>query len=353
MNKLQNFNSNTSDSSRRSQWEKVLKIFGITVVLLFAGSLLFMLLFGDGEQGHGGSGQGHGNGEMNHGGGGQGHGGGEMNHGGGGQGHGGREMNHGVGGTVPLLLLILTIGYLAILAVWLDLRRKWIILVRHVVSAAAMWILVALYLNAFGGFGYDIHSWNRAFANVSVVLYAVTLAIGPLARLWRSASKALEWRRETGIWATIAAVVHVGIFWGDRIGWAEWQRFFYPSLPFGGIGDISDTLMGDPSSGLFPSAFNLANVVGLAALVYALILVITSNDASQRWLKSGWSWIQKRATTMWLLVLLHSWLFAYYVTFGNALAIGTLWVSFWAVLLLQTAAFTKTVWLRRRKQRKT
>lgn len=93
---------------------------------------------------------------------------------------------------------------------------------------------------------------------------------------------------------------------------------------------------------------NLANVVGLVALVYALVLTFTSNDAAQRWLKSGWRWLQERATTMQLLVLLHTWFFAYYITTESMLAIGTLWACFWAVLLLQTAAFVKTVWFRQR-----
>ncbi|WP_163537308.1 hypothetical protein [Gracilibacillus sp. YIM 98692] len=74
MNKLQHSNSNTSNSLGKSRWEKVFKFFGICVVLLFVGSLLFMLLFGgdgqnDGNHGGGGHGivseeeQGHGNGE--------------------------------------------------------------------------------------------------------------------------------------------------------------------------------------------------------------------------------------------------------------------------------------------------
>lgn len=209
------------------------------------------------------------------------------------------------------------------------------------VSAAATLFLVVLYLVAMGGVGYNQHTWNRSFANASVVLYAVTLGIGPLARLWRPASIALPWRRETGIWGTVAAVVHVGIFWEGALGWTNWRRFFYPP-------GETDTLMGDRAGGFLPTVFNFANVVGLIGLVYAVVLAITSNDFFQRWLKSGWSWLQNRATTMWLLVLMHAWAFAYYIETPSAIRGGTLWASFWTVLLLQTAAFTKTVWRRRR-----
>lgn len=336
------------DPGRIRRWEKGFEVFAIVVVVLFVGFQLSLLLFGGGggessSHGRGGGGNasmgGHG-GSMSSAGG---HGGNTSSMGGNMSTTGGHGAP-GFGQSFGFIGLALSGGYLASLAMWARLRREWTFLVRHVASAAAMLLLVVLYLNAFGGFEYDIHSWNRSFANASVVLFAVTLAISPLARLWRAASHALAWRRETGIWATIAAAIHVGIFWEGALGW-EWRRFFYPSS--GRMGDIAETLLGDPSRGLLPTAFNVANVVGLVALVYALVLAVASNDASQRWLRSGWSWLMKRSTTMWLLVLLHAWVFAYYITFGNALAIGTLWASFWMVLLLQTAAFSKTVWLRR------
>lgn len=229
--------------------------------------------------------------------------------------------------------------FLAGLLVWASIRRQWEFAARHLVVAAATLGLTVLYLLARGSLAYNGHNWNRSFADASVVLLAVTLAIGPLAKLWRPAARALEWRRETGIWGTIAAVIHVGIFWEWSLAW-DWRRFFYPGLH----GESSTTLMG--SDALVPSAFNLANVVGLVALVYAVVLALTSNDLSQRVLKGGWTWLMKRATTMQLLVLLHTWLFAYYVTREQALPVGTLWASLLFVLVLQSLAFAKTVWVR-------
>jgi len=250
--------------------------------------------------------------------------------------------------SVRSILIASTMGYLALLALWAGLLRRWAFLLRHVVTAAALWLIVVQYLNARGSFEYNVHSWNRTFADASVILYAVTLAIGPLARLWGPAIHALAWRRETGIWGTLAAVVHIALFWGKHYGWDGWRLFFYPAAH--GSGAIAHTLMGDRSIGLSPAALNLANVIGLVALAYALVLAVTSNDASQHWLRRGWTWLQERATTMYLLVLLHTWLFAYYITVENTLAIGTLWASFWTVLLLQTAAFVKTVWFRQRPE---
>lgn len=261
-----------------------------------------------------------------------------------GTGHGGGGATmHGTtfGQSFAFLALGLCVLYVAGLLVWAAWRKTWITVVRHLATAAAMLLLVILYLLARGGLAYNGHNWNRSFGDASVLLYAVTMAIGPLARLWRPASAALAWRRESGIWATIAAAIHVGIFWEWSLGW-DWRPFFYPGLHEG----TSDSLMGDPNSGLVANAFNLANVVGLVALAYAVVLAATSNDAGQRLLRQGWSWLMQRATTMWLLVLLHTWLFAYYITREQALPVGTLWVGFWAVLLLQTLAFAKTTWFR-------
>jgi len=327
------------NGSRR--WAKALEVFAIVVVVLFVGFLLSLLLFGgNGEGGHGGGTSG---GASNHGGMDQ----GRPSHGGG-DARGGGDAAPDEGHAPPGFMqsfgfagLALTGAYLAGLAVWARLRRDYTFLVRHMASAAAMLLLVVLYLNAMGGFAYNGHTWNRSFANASVVLLAVTLAVGPLAKLWRPAGHALAWRRETGIWGTIAAAMHVGIFWQWSLDWA-WRPFFYPGMH----GEAASTLMGDRASGLLPTVFNLANVAGLVALAYAIVLAITSNDACQRWLKSGWSWLQNRATTMWLLVLLHAWAFAYYVEGPAALRGGTLWISFWMVLLLQTMAFAKHVWLR-------
>lgn len=233
--------------------------------------------------------------------------------------------------------LVLSGCYLAAFGVWAWRRGDWVFMVRHVASAAAMLVLVVFYLLVRGGLGYNGHSWNQSFADASVILYAVTLGIGPLARLWHPAGKALEWRRETSIWATIAAALHVGIFWEWSLGW-DWRPFFYP-----GAGPLG----GDRAAGLAPTAFHVANVIGLIALAYALVLAVTSNDASQHLLRSGWTWLQKRATTMWLLVLFHTWVFAYYVASGTVELFVTLWASFWIVLLLQSAAFIRTVWRRR------
>lgn len=319
--------------------EKVFRIFALVVVLLFAGYVFAMLAFAGDDGGHGEGGDRRVGDDEDH----------DMT----GADHGGTDSSsegHGDGHEPPAFVqsfaftgLMISGGYLAILALWGRMRGRWEFLLRHGGSAAVLLLLVVLYLNAMGGLAYNGHTWNRAFANASVLLFAVTLAIGPLARLWRPAAHAMAWRRETGIWATIGAVMHVGVFWEWSLDW-DWRPFFYPGMH----GEVAETLLGDRSADLVPTVFDFANVVGLAALAYALVLTVISNEAFQQWLGRGWSWLQNRATTMWLLLLLHAWSFAYYIEGPATLRSGTLWASFWFVLLLQTSAFIKIIWGRQR-----
>jgi methionine sulfoxide reductase heme-binding subunit len=306
------------------QWHRALGLAGLAVTALFVVALALVLVTSGGQQGHAMPAGGHV--QAGH----------QPDQTVGAGSHGGPFLQSFAFASLAASVLFV-VGVVA----WASFRRRWEFAARHVVVCAAALALVGLYLLARGSLAYDGHNWNRSFGDASVVLFAATLAIGPLAKLWRPAAHALAWRRETGIWATIAAGIHVGIFWEWSLAW-DWRRFFYPGLH----GGAATTLMGSDS--VPPSAFNLANVVGVVALAYAVVLALTSNDLSQRLLNSGWSWLMRRATTMQLLVLLHTWLFAYYVTREQALPAGTLWASFLFVLVLQSLAFAKTSWLRPR-----
>lgn len=145
-----------------------------------------------------------------------------------------------------------------------------------------------------------MHRWNRAFGDASLVLVAIVMAIGPLSRLWRPAVVATAWRRELGVWAFIAGLVHAGFI---LFGWVdlEWQRIF--------------GLVLNPNTGqyvMFDKGFGLSNVIGILALVYGLVLSLMSNDLSQRWLgMSVWKFMQQGAYILWVLILAHTAYFLY------------------------------------------
>jgi methionine sulfoxide reductase heme-binding subunit len=145
-----------------------------------------------------------------------------------------------------------------------------------------------------------MHRWNRAFGDASLVLVAIVMAIGPVSRLWRRVVVATPWRRELGVWAFVAGLVHAGFI---LFGWVdlEWERIF--GLAF------------NPNTAqyvMFDKGFGLSNVIGILALVYGLVLALTSNDLSQRWLgMSVWKFMQQGAYILWILILAHTAYFLY------------------------------------------
>lgn len=190
-----------------------------------------------------------------------------------------------------------------------------------------------------------MHRWNRAFGDASVVLIALVMALGPLSRLWRRATVTLAWRRELGIWGFLAGLVHSAFI---LFGWVslEWQRLFgfefYPQLNV---------------YVMFDKGFGLGNVIGILALLYGLVLALTSNDISQRWLGLPiWKYVQQGAYILWALIVAHTvyFLFMHFLDFHRQIPEPN--VMRWpfvmlvaGVLALQTAASLRTWWLRRER----
>lgn len=148
---------------------------------------------------------------------------------------------------------------------------------------------------------HPMHAWNRAFADVAFLLLVLSLAAGPLARLWPATRALLTWRRELGIWSGVATVLHVLIILD---GWVEWQplRFFVRFEP------VLQAWVLDTGP------FGLGNVVGTVALAYMVLLVLTSNDWSLRLLGwRAWKFVQQRAYTLHVLVALHVAFFLFFL----------------------------------------
>ncbi len=208
---------------------------------------------------------------------------------------------------------------------------------RHLAALA----LAGLMIWGFGALRAEwspMHRWNRAFGDASLVLVAMAMAIGPLSRLWRPVVRWLPWRREFGIWGFLAGLVHAGFI---LFGWVrlEWPRLFgFEFHP-----QFQEYVM-------FDKGFGLANLVGILALVYGLVLSLTSNDLSQRWLgQSVWKFLQQGAYVLWVLIVAHTayFLFMHFLDFHratpepNALRWPFLWLV-GGVFALQMAASVRT-----------
>ncbi len=184
----------------------------------------------------------------------------------------------------------------------------------------------------------EMHRWNRAIGDVSLVLVAVSMAIGPLSRLFPVFRTAVPWRREFGIHGVLLGTAHAVII---LVGWVNFdlmRLFGYEVHPVTG------------EYVMLQHGFALANVLGIAALLYAFVLAATSNNWSQRLLGgSVWKFVQQGTYVFWMLSVTHTayFLFLHFQDFHRAVPEPN-WVRMpfvglvLTVIALQLAASMKT-----------
>jgi sulfoxide reductase heme-binding subunit YedZ len=187
-----------------------------------------------------------------------------------------------------------------------GLARK--TLVRHVLVAVFATGLVLGFAAVHAQFS-PMHRWNRAFGDASLVLIALSMGLGPLTRFLRGAVPFLPFRRELGIYGCVLVLVHGAII---LVGWVQWDlmRLFgfewHPELM---------------TYVMFQHGFGLANAIGIAALVLAVLLAATSSDFAMRRLGlSGWKFLQMGVLPMWWLTVTHVtyFLFMHFLSFHRA-----------------------------------
>lgn len=185
----------------------------------------------------------------------------------------------------------------------------------------------------------EMRFW-KAVGDAALVMLILTLAIGPLARLWRPFSRWLSWRRELGIWFALLSLFHTVLILN---GWARWSvdRFFgYEFIPqLGRIGRMEP-------------GFGLANLIGLIALVWAVLLAATSSDLALRRLgPRAWKWLHTASYAVFYLITAHVgyFLFIHFSESFHRQAPAPDWfrlpflVTAGIVVGLQAAAFVVTV----------
>jgi len=220
-----------------------------------------------------------------------------------------------------------------------SLLRTW--WVRHLVVIALGVVGTALFLYSRAEWS-PMHRWNRAVGDVSLVLVAFAMALGPMSRIWRSSVRLLPYRRELGIYGVLLALIHATII---LIGWVEldlMRLFGFEFHP--GLQQYVMVLQG----------FAIANLVGVLALLYGLILAATSNDRSISWLGiSVWKFVQQGTYVLWWLSVVHTgyFLFLHFLDYHRATPEPN-WIQ-WpfiglvgVVLALQIAASSAT-WRKR------
>ena len=219
--------------------------------------------------------------------------------------------------------------------------------VRHLITATVTALLVVGFWSSRMEWSPEMRLW-RAVGDAAVVLLFGSLALGPAARLFRPLGQLLPWRRQVGIWAGLTALVH-SLLVID--GWAQWsvRRFLgYEFVP-----QLAREARLEPG-------FGLANLIGLVAVTWMLVLLATSSDRAVRLLGQGaWKWLHNGAHVVFYLAVLHAgyFLFMHYTLSFHRAPAPENWFRIpllllgGTVLMLQVAAFAETV--RRRRARST
>ncbi len=169
--------------------------------------------------------------------------------------------------------------------------------------------------------------WSTSLARTSFILLFLTLLIGPIMRLKKPtkiSSPLLlpwSWRGELGIWFTITAIAHFLV-----------------------------VLIDTPLSRLIRiggSGFSLANLLGLAALFWAILLTTTSFNKIIKFLGvSSWKWLHSLTYVIFYLVSGHYIYFQFFSTYGD---VGPDWFGYIAttmtatIILLQLITFIVVV----------
>ncbi len=214
---------------------------------------------------------------------------------------------------------------------------------RHGIMVLFSLALVGLFWLSRGQWVPEMRLW-RAVGDAGFVLLAMALSIGPLARLWLPARRWVAWRRELGIWFALLALGHGVLILSGWVGWS-WRRFLgYEFVP-----QLGRWARLEPG-------FGLANLLGLAGLIWALVLMATSSDWAVRKLGiASWKWLQTGAYIIFYLVALHAvyFLFIHYTVSFHRPVPDPNWFRYpmaaigLAVIGLQGAAYAQVV---RRRQ---
>lgn len=168
------------------------------------------------------------------------------------------------------------------------------VLVRSAVVGVLALVLVAVFWVSRPQWSTDMRLW-RAVGDAAVVLLALSLAVGPAGRLFPQLSALGRWRRQLGVWTALTALVHsVLVLWG----WVAFDLGRLMGYEF--IPQLGRTARLEPG-------FGLANLMGLVAMVWLLVLMATSSDRAVRRLGPAvWVWIQGFAHVVFYLVVLHA-----------------------------------------------
>lgn len=192
----------------------------------------------------------------------------------------------------------------------LGIKSRKTLFLRHFIVGLTAVSLAYLFWLSQPELSFDIRLW-RALGNTAFSFLFITLAIGPIAKLWKPAIKLISWRRETGIWFALLALFH--------------------------FIRVSEYALSEPG-------IELPSSLGLIALFWALVLAATSSDRAVNFLgPSQWKWLHGMAYVIFYLVAAHATYFLFWrYPEANWFQYPFLGMAF-TVPILQVGAFIKEI----------
>jgi len=181
----------------------------------------------------------------------------------------------------------------------LGARYPHVSLLRHAVMGGIGAGLVYLVWKLNGTWSPDMRLW-KAFGGAAFFLLWFAVFIGPVSRLWKGLVRFVPWRREAGIWVAVLGLVHGYLVLDGWVRWSAWSLLGYAYIP-----ELETYLRSEPG-------FGLANLMGLLALLFIVILAATSFDKAVAFLGIGsWKWLHGFAYVAFYVIALHVVYFAF------------------------------------------
>lgn len=181
----------------------------------------------------------------------------------------------------------------------------------------------------------------RAVGDGGFILLFLALVIGPLVKLFpKIFAKFLIWRKELGIWFAILSFAHTYLI---VKGWFRWDIMKLIGYEF--IPQLDRYARMEPG-------FGLANIVGLFALFFTLILLATSSSKAVNFLGgNSWKYLHYSAIMIFYLVVIHVlyFLFIHYTVSFHRLVPPPNWFRYYFLMIslvlfiLQVVGFIKSV----------
>jgi sulfoxide reductase heme-binding subunit YedZ len=210
-------------------------------------------------------------------------------------------------------------------------RRVRLRLIRHYLPLLTLASIGTAALTAWAGSPSLAYRLSLATAFTGLVLFGLSLVIGPLGLLWRGRPLPVstDLRRDVGILAGVFGLAHAAV--GLLVYTDVRLYFLYP---------IADW----PRTG-FPlrlDDFGTANWMGLgAALVLGLLLVTSGDWALRRYGARRWKRLQQLAYWAFTLIVVHAILYQRLDPHDQRPLVPALAVVVGTVIALQTAGFLR------------